>query len=158
MFPLPRVSLSPPSSSTTAVRCFESFQVMHFTAWSGVVWCGVVWHVTTCLQYISHQQFKLSSALLKWSWLIVSASRPCIHGSVALPLTLFPLPCPAISSGPWQVMFKQSDGSYACVAEAADRFPLGQVRNHKWGNCEAHRRTCSARLQSLKGQFKMFER
>lgn len=29
--------------------------------------------------------------------------------------------------GPWQVMIKQSDGSYACVAEAAARFTLGEV-------------------------------
>ncbi|KAJ3693921.1 hypothetical protein LUZ60_009401 [Juncus effusus] len=30
--------------------------------------------------------------------------------------------------GPWQVMFKQSDGSYACVAESATRFTLGEAK------------------------------
>eukprot|EP00252_Welwitschia_mirabilis_P005047 TRINITY_DN15457_c0_g1_i1.p1 TRINITY_DN15457_c0_g1~~TRINITY_DN15457_c0_g1_i1.p1 ORF type:complete len:380 (-),score=69.12 TRINITY_DN15457_c0_g1_i1:294-1433(-) len=30
--------------------------------------------------------------------------------------------------GPWQVMLKQSDGSYACVAESAGRFTLGQTK------------------------------
>lgn len=30
-------------------------------------------------------------------------------------------------SGPWQVMLKQADGSYACIAESADRFSLGEV-------------------------------
>jgi hypothetical protein len=29
--------------------------------------------------------------------------------------------------GPWQVMLKQADGSYACVAEGQERFTLGQV-------------------------------
>ncbi|KAG1359485.1 Protein LOW PSII ACCUMULATION 3, chloroplastic [Cocos nucifera] len=29
--------------------------------------------------------------------------------------------------GPWQVMLKQADGSYACVAESATRFTLGEV-------------------------------
>jgi hypothetical protein len=29
--------------------------------------------------------------------------------------------------GPWQVMLKQADGSYVCVAESPDRFTLGQV-------------------------------
>ncbi|XP_027344519.1 protein LOW PSII ACCUMULATION 3, chloroplastic isoform X3 [Abrus precatorius] len=28
--------------------------------------------------------------------------------------------------GPWQVMLKQADGSYACIAESATRFTLGQ--------------------------------
>ncbi|KAE9467672.1 hypothetical protein C3L33_00408, partial [Rhododendron williamsianum] len=28
--------------------------------------------------------------------------------------------------GPWQVMLKQADGSYACVAESATRFTLGE--------------------------------
>lgn len=32
-----------------------------------------------------------------------------------------------LCSGPWQVMLKQADGSYACVAESAARFTLGQV-------------------------------
>lgn len=30
-------------------------------------------------------------------------------------------------AGPWQVMLKQADGSYACVAESATRFTLGEV-------------------------------
>lgn len=30
--------------------------------------------------------------------------------------------------GPWQVMLKQGDGSYACVAESSDRFTLGQTK------------------------------
>ncbi|XP_020970140.1 protein LOW PSII ACCUMULATION 3, chloroplastic-like [Arachis ipaensis] len=29
--------------------------------------------------------------------------------------------------GPWQVMLKQADGSYACIAESATRFTLGEV-------------------------------
>jgi len=32
-----------------------------------------------------------------------------------------------VCSGPWQVMLKQADGSYACVAESEARFTLGQV-------------------------------
>lgn len=32
-----------------------------------------------------------------------------------------------ICSGPWQVMLKQADGSYACIAESATRFTLGEV-------------------------------
>ncbi|KAL0342187.1 UNVERIFIED_CONTAM: protein LOW PSII ACCUMULATION 3, chloroplastic [Sesamum calycinum] len=30
--------------------------------------------------------------------------------------------------GPWQVMFKQPDGSYACVAESTNRFTLGETK------------------------------
>ncbi|XP_031092484.1 protein LOW PSII ACCUMULATION 3, chloroplastic [Ipomoea triloba] len=30
--------------------------------------------------------------------------------------------------GPWQVMLKQSDGSYACVAESDSRFTLGETK------------------------------
>jgi hypothetical protein len=30
--------------------------------------------------------------------------------------------------GPWQVMLKQADGSYACVAEGQERFTLGQTK------------------------------
>ncbi|KAK9135639.1 hypothetical protein Syun_014969 [Stephania yunnanensis] len=30
--------------------------------------------------------------------------------------------------GPWQVMLKQADGSYACVAESANRFTLGETK------------------------------
>lgn len=30
--------------------------------------------------------------------------------------------------GPWQVMLKQADGSFACVAESATRFTLGEVK------------------------------
>ncbi|KAF7843187.1 protein LOW PSII ACCUMULATION 3, chloroplastic [Senna tora] len=30
--------------------------------------------------------------------------------------------------GPWQVMLKQADGSYACVAESATRFTLGEAK------------------------------
>ena len=30
-------------------------------------------------------------------------------------------------TGPWQVMLKQADGSYVCVAESATRFTLGEV-------------------------------
>lgn len=30
--------------------------------------------------------------------------------------------------GPWQVMLKQGDGSYACVAESAMRFTLGETK------------------------------
>lgn len=30
--------------------------------------------------------------------------------------------------GPWQVMLKQVDGSYACVAESATRFTLGETK------------------------------
>lgn len=30
-------------------------------------------------------------------------------------------------TGPWQVMLRQADGSYACVAESATRFTLGEV-------------------------------
>ncbi|XP_062224315.1 protein LPA3 [Phragmites australis] len=30
--------------------------------------------------------------------------------------------------GPWQVMLKQADGSYACVAESTARFTLGQAK------------------------------
>lgn len=30
-------------------------------------------------------------------------------------------------AGPWQVMLKQADGSFACVAESANRFTLGEV-------------------------------
>ncbi|XP_017979343.1 PREDICTED: protein LOW PSII ACCUMULATION 3, chloroplastic isoform X4 [Theobroma cacao] len=35
---------------------------------------------------------------------------------------------PRICAGPWQVMLKQSDGSYACVAESATRFTLGETK------------------------------
>ncbi|KAM0945212.1 putative protein LOW PSII ACCUMULATION 3 [Dioscorea sansibarensis] len=31
--------------------------------------------------------------------------------------------------GPWQVMLKQTDGSYACVAESATRFTLGETKD-----------------------------
>ncbi|XP_028781328.1 protein LOW PSII ACCUMULATION 3, chloroplastic [Neltuma alba] len=31
--------------------------------------------------------------------------------------------------GPWQVMLKQADGSYACVAESATRFTLGEAKD-----------------------------
>ncbi|KAK9109523.1 hypothetical protein Sjap_017583 [Stephania japonica] len=31
-------------------------------------------------------------------------------------------------AGPWQVMLKQADGSYACVAESANRFTLGETK------------------------------
>lgn len=34
---------------------------------------------------------------------------------------------PSIFAGPWQVMLKQTDNSYACVAESATRFTLGEV-------------------------------
>ncbi|PNX75945.1 hypothetical protein L195_g031890, partial [Trifolium pratense] len=30
--------------------------------------------------------------------------------------------------GPWQVMLKQADGSFACVAESATRFTLGEAK------------------------------
>ncbi|MED6216093.1 Protein lpa3 [Stylosanthes scabra] len=30
--------------------------------------------------------------------------------------------------GPWQVMLKQADGSYACIAESATRFTLGEAK------------------------------
>ncbi|KAK2378480.1 protein LOW PSII ACCUMULATION 3, chloroplastic [Trifolium repens] len=30
--------------------------------------------------------------------------------------------------GPWQVMLKQADGSFACVAESASRFTLGEAK------------------------------
>ncbi|KAF3450979.1 hypothetical protein FNV43_RR07068 [Rhamnella rubrinervis] len=30
--------------------------------------------------------------------------------------------------GPWQVMLKQTDGSYACVAESSTRFTLGETK------------------------------
>ncbi|KAL6996733.1 Protein lpa3 [Sarracenia purpurea var. burkii] len=30
--------------------------------------------------------------------------------------------------GPWQVMLKQADGSYACVSESATRFTLGETK------------------------------
>ncbi|KAH7547484.1 hypothetical protein FEM48_Zijuj01G0315000 [Ziziphus jujuba var. spinosa] len=30
--------------------------------------------------------------------------------------------------GPWQVMLKQADGSYACVAESSTRFTLGETK------------------------------
>ncbi|XP_022885655.1 protein LOW PSII ACCUMULATION 3, chloroplastic isoform X1 [Olea europaea var. sylvestris] len=30
--------------------------------------------------------------------------------------------------GPWQVMLKQTDGSYACVAESTNRFTLGETK------------------------------
>ncbi|XP_028238989.1 protein LOW PSII ACCUMULATION 3, chloroplastic-like isoform X1 [Glycine soja] len=30
--------------------------------------------------------------------------------------------------GPWQVMLKQADGSYACIAESANRFSLGEAK------------------------------
>ncbi|XP_051135200.1 protein LPA3 isoform X2 [Andrographis paniculata] len=30
--------------------------------------------------------------------------------------------------GPWQVMLKQEDGAYACVAESASRFTLGETK------------------------------
>ncbi|KAK7381510.1 hypothetical protein VNO80_00054 [Phaseolus coccineus] len=30
--------------------------------------------------------------------------------------------------GPWQVMLKQADASYACIAESADRFSLGEAK------------------------------
>ncbi|KAH9298332.1 hypothetical protein KI387_030014, partial [Taxus chinensis] len=30
--------------------------------------------------------------------------------------------------GPWQVMLKQTDGSYACVAESFKRFTLSQTK------------------------------
>ncbi|KAI5071727.1 hypothetical protein GOP47_0013978 [Adiantum capillus-veneris] len=30
--------------------------------------------------------------------------------------------------GPWQVMLKQGDGSYVCVAESSNRFTLGQTK------------------------------
>jgi hypothetical protein len=30
-------------------------------------------------------------------------------------------------AGPWQVMLKQADGSYACIAESTTRFTLGEV-------------------------------
>jgi hypothetical protein len=31
------------------------------------------------------------------------------------------------NAGPWQVMLKQTDGSFACVAESPTRFTLGEV-------------------------------
>ncbi|XP_039144437.1 protein LOW PSII ACCUMULATION 3, chloroplastic [Dioscorea cayenensis subsp. rotundata] len=31
--------------------------------------------------------------------------------------------------GPWQVMLKQTDGSYACVAESTTRFTLGETKD-----------------------------
>lgn len=31
-------------------------------------------------------------------------------------------------TGPWQVMLKQTDGSFACVAESATRFTLGETK------------------------------
>ncbi|XP_057739152.1 uncharacterized protein LOC130956135 [Arachis stenosperma] len=31
-------------------------------------------------------------------------------------------------SGPWQVMLKQADSSYACIAESATRFTLGEAK------------------------------
>lgn len=34
---------------------------------------------------------------------------------------------PSIFAGPWQVMLRQTDNSYACVAESATRFTLGEV-------------------------------
>ncbi|KAL9386522.1 hypothetical protein Peur_019646 [Populus x canadensis] len=34
-----------------------------------------------------------------------------------------------ICAGPWQVMLKQADGSYSCVAESVTRFlPLGRKK------------------------------
>lgn len=33
----------------------------------------------------------------------------------------------SIIAGPWQVMLRQTDNSYACVAESATRFTLGEV-------------------------------
>ncbi|KAL1352084.1 hypothetical protein AAHE18_06G141200 [Arachis hypogaea] len=30
--------------------------------------------------------------------------------------------------GPWQLMLKQADGSYACIAESATRFTLGEAK------------------------------
>lgn len=33
-------------------------------------------------------------------------------------------------TGPWQVMLKQGDGSFACVAESDTRFTLGEVVIH----------------------------
>lgn len=35
--------------------------------------------------------------------------------------------CIYLYTGPWQVMLKQADGSYACVAESTARFTLGEV-------------------------------
>lgn len=31
--------------------------------------------------------------------------------------------------GPWQIMLKQADGSYACIAESATRFTLGETKD-----------------------------
>lgn len=35
--------------------------------------------------------------------------------------------------GPWQVMLKQGDGSYACIAESATRFTLGEAKEELLG-------------------------
>ncbi|KAL2479020.1 Protein LOW PSII ACCUMULATION 3 [Forsythia ovata] len=35
--------------------------------------------------------------------------------------------------GPWQVMLKQTDGSYACVAESTTRFTLGETKEELLG-------------------------
>lgn len=32
-----------------------------------------------------------------------------------------------VCAGPWQVMLKQADSSYACVAESETRFTLSEV-------------------------------
>lgn len=41
-------------------------------------------------------------------------------------LSWWSFPSPFLT-GPWQVMLKQTDGSFACVAESATRFTLGEV-------------------------------
>jgi hypothetical protein len=47
--------------------------------------------------------------------------------AAALPHPLAPLP-PSISPPPAQVMLKQDNGVYACIAEDAVRYNLGEVR------------------------------
>lgn len=48
------------------------------------------------------------------------AAAPFIVDYTGAVLRLYP--------GPWQVMLKQGDGSYVCVAESSDRFTLGQAK------------------------------
>lgn len=48
------------------------------------------------------------------------AAAPFVVDYTGAVLRLYP--------GPWQVMLKQGDGSYVCVAESSDRFTLGQAK------------------------------
>ncbi|XWS16542.1 hypothetical protein CRYUN_Cryun34aG0097300 [Craigia yunnanensis] len=57
--------------------------------------------------------------------------------------------------GPWQVMLKQADGSYACVAESATRFTLGETKEELLGVLGLQEEQGS-QLEFLRGGYKVF--